>query len=588
MIPALGPHLDLDILLDLTCGGYFAIKAQQPSTLPNTTTPQPHCTQPHSKMASSADRDKDSDSDGKQSKPDNPFIKFRQFADTQISSLLQGIIGLPSAFSKGPSNDSRWAGVDDGLRRRDELQARQKELKESEARKLQYQTSDEGDRLARPTERKYFVGEEYQPLGERENKLGVSTKDLPLYSAVKKSLFAHLQEPDFDEADWKDLRIPPTWGSKGFLPQFYPLKLLPHQLPTYYDNESIGTTRCLVYNELNSSSLLRSEYSLLPYLLFSSYSPLKLENDFSTGRYLPWSDAFEDLIATSQSPNEGSPWRLLASKFLGSPTGSPEGNLHWIMKLQTLGYLQEQKPLGEDDHEALGYQLSSMLSEAQNKFKQWVDSDGGTAFTASNNPSAAGVVQGKKINDAGAETTKSPRTEQEMYDHFLKWASTPQAIKEVFEAGEAFISSLENDDMSGRSIEQDDSIPRPPSLMKEILEVTKAFRDLSQPRETSVGPEQRDKSPREIKPSEPSDRVVSSSTTTEQTVHEDGTVETCVTVWKKFSSGRETSTTTHHCEDPATEHVQSTQDGPESKLAEKESKEDKKQNKNGSSGWFWN
>merc|ERR1711939_638505 len=77
-----------------------------------------------SNMASPADRDKDSTSDGKQSKADNPFIKFRQFADTQISSLLQGIIGLPSAFSKGSSDDPRWAGVDDGLRRRDELQAR--------------------------------------------------------------------------------------------------------------------------------------------------------------------------------------------------------------------------------------------------------------------------------------------------------------------------------------------------------------------------------------------------------------------------------------------------------------------------------
>src|SRR4051794_7791501 len=69
-----------------------------------------------------------------QSKPDNPFIKFRQFADAQISSLLQGIIGLPSALSKGQGN-TRWADFDDELRRRDELQTRQKELRESEAKK---------------------------------------------------------------------------------------------------------------------------------------------------------------------------------------------------------------------------------------------------------------------------------------------------------------------------------------------------------------------------------------------------------------------------------------------------------------------
>ncbi|PVH79549.1 hypothetical protein DL98DRAFT_515999 [Cadophora sp. DSE1049] len=538
-------------------------------------------------MASSADRDKDTSPDDKQLKPDNPFIKFRQFADTQISSLLQGIIGLPSAFSKRSSDDPRWAGIDDGLRRRDELQTRQKELKDSEARKLLRQTSDEEDQFTRTMDRTYFPGEAYQPLGERQNNLGMPTTDLPLYSAVKKSLFAHLQQPDFDEADWKDLKTPPTWGENGFLPQFYPLKLLSHQMPTYYDRDGMELTHCLAYNELNSSSSLRSEYSLLPYLLFSPYSPLKLEDDFHDRPYFPWRDAFEDLIALSQPSSQPSTWKYIASRMFGTPAASPEGNLRWVMKLQALGYLQEKKSMEENDHEALDYQLSSMLLEAQNKFRQWVDRDEESRDSTSNRPSVASPARTMKGIDHDLEATKSPRTEQEMYDYFLQWASSPQAIKEVFQAGEAFLSSLENDDMSGRIREQDGSMPRPPSLMKEILEVTKAFRELSQPRDISLEPEQQDKSSRETKLSE-SDRVVSSSTTTEQTVHEDGTIETCITVWKKFSSGRETSTTTHHCEDPATENAQTTQDGPNLDGSEKETNENQKDNKNGKSGWFWN
>ena len=55
------------------------------------------------------------------SEPHNPFIKFRQFADEQISTLLQGIIGLPSALSKVPGN-ATWAYFDDDFRRRDDLQ----------------------------------------------------------------------------------------------------------------------------------------------------------------------------------------------------------------------------------------------------------------------------------------------------------------------------------------------------------------------------------------------------------------------------------------------------------------------------------
>lgn len=44
--------------------------------------------------------------------PANPFVAFRRFADEQVSSLLQSVIGLPSAFN-GSSSTSQSTSFDD-------------------------------------------------------------------------------------------------------------------------------------------------------------------------------------------------------------------------------------------------------------------------------------------------------------------------------------------------------------------------------------------------------------------------------------------------------------------------------------------
>src|SRR5271163_1396198 len=38
---------------------------------------------------------------------DNPFIQFRRYADSQMSSLFQSVIALPSLFQH-PSTKTRW------------------------------------------------------------------------------------------------------------------------------------------------------------------------------------------------------------------------------------------------------------------------------------------------------------------------------------------------------------------------------------------------------------------------------------------------------------------------------------------------
>ncbi|KAI9822584.1 MAG: hypothetical protein M1827_000303 [Pycnora praestabilis] len=56
---------------------------------------------------------------------ENPFIAFRRFADEQVSSFLQGIIGLPSVFTS-PSPSARWSMFDE------DMQSRDKEMRRSD------------------------------------------------------------------------------------------------------------------------------------------------------------------------------------------------------------------------------------------------------------------------------------------------------------------------------------------------------------------------------------------------------------------------------------------------------------------------
>jgi hypothetical protein len=55
--------------------------------------------------------------------PENPFIAFRRFADSQISSVLQSVIGIPSLFSP-PDSSSRWSSIDDFVAKRREAMVR--------------------------------------------------------------------------------------------------------------------------------------------------------------------------------------------------------------------------------------------------------------------------------------------------------------------------------------------------------------------------------------------------------------------------------------------------------------------------------
>lgn len=67
-------------------------------------------------MAPSDDRSNRSSTDNDNNN-DNPFISFKRYADEQISSILQGVLAFPSAFTSTSPHD-RWKAFDEEARRR--------------------------------------------------------------------------------------------------------------------------------------------------------------------------------------------------------------------------------------------------------------------------------------------------------------------------------------------------------------------------------------------------------------------------------------------------------------------------------------
>jgi len=525
-------------------------------------------------MASSSDPEKDSNKS--QSMSDNPFIRFRQFADQQISSLLQGIIGLPSAFSGKPSENPRWAVFDDDLRRRDELQARQQELKESEARRLDRRSTNEEVDIPVKKSPDWGAFPRWHDNVPKTNQDNEGMRDLPLYGPVTKSLFAHLSQPADSDVDWnsKEHLLDP-WREAGEAH----FRIRQDQLPS----DCLRMTQHLVYSRLNTSPKLRSDYSLLPYLMFSPYSPIRLiesRSIYSRSQAqdtFPYCDAFEDLIRTTQPAQRPTPFSQLFIPFRGYKYFDALANgpsyvtvtralLHetWIEHLHKSNLLQESE-IGSLPRERTAFPRSPPFP------------------FASTYPESVESVTEMSTSDEKL-ASKEAQTEQEMYDHFLRWASKPSAVTETMEtvlaeARAAFAKQLKSDE-----------VPDLPRAFNELME-SKLVRELLGEFEPDKQ-NQAERKPGTTNPVEDPDKVVSEHTVTQRVKQVDGSVQTYVSVWKMFADGRETTTTTSHTEEQERDENGSLKPlvymAEESKAlsekAEKEAEVKKVQKK----GWFWN
>ncbi|MCJ1286086.1 hypothetical protein MMC26_005429 [Xylographa opegraphella] len=216
-------------------------------------------------MSPSNDR---SDAD-KSSAEDNPFIIFRRYADEQVANLLQSFIGLPSAIASQSFNQ-RWQPYDDEIQRR-RMERRDASLEEKERRQIVDQI--EGafrDSLRNETETQ--------------------------------------MRPDDEEAN-------------------IPVKVFRRQDPHVQAEEDVS--RCPYRPSERSSLAIANPYeTFFPwpfnYMLFSSYSPLKLERQEHFRDHGDWwRNAFEDLLSMDNETGT-STQRKLPSEGTDSSSAVPE------------------------------------------------------------------------------------------------------------------------------------------------------------------------------------------------------------------------------------------------------------------------
>ncbi len=511
-------------------------------------------------MASSSDPEKDANKS--QSKSDNPFIKFRQFADQQISSLLQGILGLPSAFSGKPSDNARWAVFDDDLRRRDELQARQQELKESEARRLGRQATDGAEDMPVRISADWpafarWLGKAPNPDDDDDG-----MRDVPLYAPVTKSLFAHLHQSS-EDADWNKRA-----GFSGYWSTGNPWLLKPYERSA----NALKMTQYMIYNDLDASPMLRSNYSLLPYLMFSPYSPFRLIDSVSSSPHyrerdkFPYVDAFEDLIRTTQPRQKP----LLSSQLSdnGLSTHHPDAKL-----------------LGFDPATRAHCYFGHIYHLHQSHLLQ--ESEVLPLPRPSSIPFPVSTDDPRKSTTNGKLMPKEALTEQEMYEHFLRWASHPKEKLDAVaaDAKATIAKELESGELPDIFRILDKMLEK--ESVKELFERLDPAYDLEKQKQAQ-------RRAQINKSSEDPDTVVSQSTTTQRVKQTDGSVRTYVSVWKMFADGHEESTTSSHTEGQERDGngnlkalvsvAEESKARYEKGIAEKDAEVKKVSKK----GWFWN
>lgn len=572
-------------------------------------------------MASTGSGRDSSSSTPPDDKSENPFIRFKRFTDAKVSSVLQGILGLPSAFSSNASEPrTRWAELDDELKRRDELKARQQALKDSESKKIS-QEIEEANRSLEELGTIGFIAEEKASRAmDDEGEL----YDVPLYSPITKSLFAHInRSSEDDQVEWKNpmsMMTTLTWALSGNQ-EFSPW---PKNIYKIQENQTslspLNMIQAMTFNNLSYSAKktgcqwLHSDQSVLPYIMFSPYSPLALSmqptsvpaprplhTSYSKSpSQMGWCDAFEDLLLITSGREMGTrswlsegpaaPTKDLSSWSGGSGTTSQHEQvairgMTWISDLQLEGLLERNVFLKRPSFSEIGF-LMSLLSP-------FVEISGG--------------ISDKESHAHGEKDL--PQTEEELYTYFQELAAQAKSnAKEspLFADIMSLVGFFENMTQESNTIEKTldqfaawrDQRRGPGASSDRMTETPKHFsmeaflkghpptqkstgtqtearsnsaetqsseyhfeqmlldqqqkreRNLARQQEDNMGEMQQEQNQSTDGPLKQSDRVVSTVTTTEQTTSGDGKKTTNVSVTKYFADGRSVTTETYHSETP--------------------------------------
>ena len=256
---------------------------------------------------------------------DNPFIAFRRFADEQMSSLLRGILGLPSAFTLD-SPDPRWSGGGESRHPSDRWSSSSQSSPEWGPRRPE-EVNQASSAIEKPV-KKYS-----QKLERKTHETEVlrnprrpSTDDLPQRSS---------SQPSVADNEDEDLRCP-------YRPVHQDVRQRPHNLllpcSRLLLEDDLPFSSGMLPRHLNEDSVLRPLGAWpIGFVAMSPYSPLRLERQEHLRHHgAKWRNAFEDLLAV-QSGRE-----MAEEKQRPQEQGSSS---EWIGSMLERGLLGPFKPI---------------------------------------------------------------------------------------------------------------------------------------------------------------------------------------------------------------------------------------------------
>lgn len=369
---------------------------------------------------------------------DNIFVQFRRNVDHRISAMLHSFIGVPSHMRRNDKEeDNRWQDIEDDRARRTEERAQHEKYVASQqisgppATMDRGAGSDNGQGYDIPV-RKFRSP--VQAVTAEESKCPEFNYDYDLYSPFGQNEYERLMAACKIERP-AHLRI-----LSGAQERFYC-----SMLDTHHGNQL---------------SEMAKEKTLMPYLLFSDYSPLRLTHlpplrrrDTPPMLTFSYAEAFEDLLEMSKT--DKSPWEDtenlfafgasilnelgvhtgLGHSFRRHPMSSPMSAMEWIATSLVEKDVFRENSLYETIETPIGTFRAGQYSATTEVLLNWsvykhayehaIARDRGNRDDFECTPLES-PYKWPKERESGQRNGREPRTEQDMYDDFF---STPPAAR---------------------------------------------------------------------------------------------------------------------------------------------------------------
>lgn len=454
----------------------------------------------------------------------NPFVAFRRFADEQIASMLQAVMGLPSSVS--PPHSDHWA-IFTEERTYNEPNYRQRT--NGDDKEGEYPPSS-GTGASGDTDNTHHEDDSSRSRWPRS--------DDPWHSNRRNRINGPADFFGFDS--FFDSFFDRFWFDDRFSSRFFH----PFHQPYFFSN------------------MMNDDHATWPlaYLMFSPYSPLHLERQAS---YRAHRDrgVFSSLMSSLKPSSERDPaepqWREAFEDLLRLENGKPmldrqpstavakkESGTEWLRGLVQRGSFGERWKYvsGTDGQGWSGITLDS--TEAIDKDRYRPEDERADRQTKA------------EINWKDTESDTNPETELEMYDRFLE-------------------------DIEAREREVFRGVYESPLLRSLLDEKRKLKNDIDSYEKQSRADDPESTAPDAVETTLPTSapdqqpRVVSTRTTTERVRLSDGSIQTKTVKTKRFADGREETT-------ESVEVVNSPHSSQDSPAGQESLENNQKRN-----GWFW-